>query len=270
MANDFEKAIEQAKYTALPLPRTKSDPTTILEFTHGYLTIVRNPHSCLPDPPISVTEDPSVSLISFTHQFSFDLKGIVGFFAKIFQLGNAKAELEAKSVSKATVQLGGLSHHTIETGALIDYLITQKSATTCYRDILDKDHFTLVAALKANSFTYEFSNSSGVVVKFSAPEAKGLFRADATMDVQVASDGKIVVTSPAYVGYVAWDGKRIAREIEKAKAPIRLGIAAKKPTTSLQPFINASPSTITLVEKALSPADLWQRRLTSMGIHKAA
>lgn len=270
MANEFEKAIEAAKYSALPLPRTKSDPTSIFEFEDGYLTVVRNPHSCLPDPPISITEDPSVSMISFSHQFSFDLKGIVGFFTKIFRLGNAKAELEAKSVSKATVQLGGLSHHTIETGALIDYLIDKKPNTTCMRDILDKDHFTLVAALRAKSFTYEFSNSKGAVVKFSAPEVKGLFQADASVDIRVEADGKIVVTMPTYVGYIAWDGKRIAKEIEKAKAPVRVGITQKRPTTALRPFINASPSTIIAVENALTPDELYQRRLGSMNIRRVA
>jgi hypothetical protein len=89
--------------------------------------------------------------------------------------------------------------------------------------------------------------------------------------VQVASDGKIVVTSPTYIGYVAWDGNRIAKELQKAKAPARLGIAAaKKPVTALQPFVNASPSTIRLVESALTPDELRRRRLASMGIRQAA
>jgi hypothetical protein len=271
MANDFEKAIEEAKYSALPLPRSKSDPTTIFQFTDGHLTIVRNPHSCLPDPPIAVTEDPSVSLLTFSRTFNFELKGIVGFVAKIFGLGSAKADLDVKSVRKATVELGGLSHHTIETGVLMEYLADQKLSTTCMHDILDKDHFTVVAALKANTFTYQFSNSTGVVVNFTGPEAKGLFQASANVDVQVGSDGKIVVTSPTYIGYVAWDGNRIAKELQKAKAPARLGIgAAKKPVTILQPFVNASPSTIRLVESALTPDELRRRRLTSMGIRHAA
>jgi len=271
MTSDFEKAIEQAKYSALPLPRAKSDPTTIFEFTDGHLTIVRNPHSCLPDPPISVTEDPSVSLLSFNRSFSFGLSGIVGFVAKIFGLGSSKADLEVKHVDKATVQLGGLSHHTVQTGELIEYLMGMNPSTACMHDILDKDHFTIVAALKANTFTYEFATNSGAVVKFSGPEAKGLFQAQANVDVQVAADGKIVVTSPTFVGYVAWDGHRIAQEIEKAKKPVRLGVAgARKPTTALAPFVNASPSTITLMEKALSPDQLHQRRLTSMGIRKSA
>jgi hypothetical protein len=271
MANDFEKAIEEAKYSALPLPRSKSDPTTIFEFTDGHLIVVRNPHSCLPDPPIAVTEDPSVSLLTFSRTFNFELKGIVGFFAKIFGIGTAKADLDVKSVRKATVELGGLSHHTIETGVLMEYLMDKKLSTTCMHDILDKDHFTVVAALKANTFTYQFSNSSGITVKFTGPEAKGLFQANASVDVQVASDGKIVVTAPTYIGYVAWDGKRIARELQKAKAPVRLGlVGAQKPVTSIGPFVKASPSTITLVEKALSADELRQRRLASMGIRQAA
>lgn len=276
MANDFEKAIEEAKYSALPLPREKSAPTTIFEFTHGYLTIVRDPHSsCLPDPPLKVTEDPSVSLLTFSRDFNFELKGIVGFVATIFGTSMAKAELEVKNVRKATVQLGGLSHHTIETGVLIEYLMEKNLSTTCMHNILDKDHFIVVAALRANTFTYQFSNSSGAAVKFTGPEANGLFQAKANVDVQVGSDGKIVVTSPTYVGYVAWDGNRIAKELQKAKAPARkapasgLGIP-QKTATDLQPFVKASLSTITLVENALTPHELHQRRLTSMGIRRAS
>jgi len=270
MANDFERAIAKAKYTALPLARTKTGPTTIIGFTDGHFIIVRNEHSCLPDPPIAVTDDPSVDLLAFSREFDFDLKGLVGFVAKIFGIGQAKADLEAKSVRKATVQLGGLSHHTIETGAFIDYLVSMKPTASCLRSILDKDNLTLVAALKANSFTYTFENSAGATVKFTGPEANGLFQASASVDVQVASDGKIVVTSPTYVGYVAWDGKRIAKEIEKAKAPARLGIAgAKKPVTVLLPFAKASASTITLVEKAVTPDEIRQRRLASMGVRPA-
>lgn len=270
MANDFEKALERAKYSALPLPRTKSGPTTIIEFIDGQLIIVRNQHACLPAPPITVTEDPSVDLLAFSREFNFELKGIIGFFAKIFGMGQAKADLEAKSVRRATVQLGGLSHHTIETGALIDYLIEKKPTATCMHNILDKDHLTLVAALRANTFTYTFLNNSGATVKFTGPEAKGLFSVSAAVGVEVAADGKIVVTSPTYVGYVAWDGKQIAREIAKAQAPTRLGIiGAKKPVTALRPFVKASASTITLVEKALTPDEIRQRRLSSMGIRRA-
>ena len=75
MASDLEKALERAKYTALPLPRTKSEPTTIFTFDDGQLYIVRNAHSCLPNPPIAVTIDPAVDTIMFTHQFSFEFKG---------------------------------------------------------------------------------------------------------------------------------------------------------------------------------------------------
>lgn len=271
MPSDFERAIKQAKYSALPLPREKSDPTTIFEFTDGDLTIVRNPHTCLPDPPISVTEDRSVSLLSFNREFKFEVNGIVGFFAKIFGLGSSKADLEVKRVDKATVQLGGLSHHTIQTGELIDYLMSTKVSSTCLHSILDKDHFTIVAALKANTFTYQFSNSTGAVIKFTGPEAQGLLQVGANANVQVNSDGKIVVTAPTYVGYVAWDGHRIAQELEKAKKPIPFGIVGRKPsTTALLPFVNASPSTITLVEKALSPDQLHQRRLNSMRIRDTA
>jgi hypothetical protein len=206
----------------------------------------------------------------FTREFSFDLKGIVGFFAKIFGVGGAKSELEVARVRNATVQLGGLSHHTIETGALVDYLRNLKPATSCFRDILDKDHLTLVAALKVKTFTYAFSDSSGAVVKFAGAEAEGLFKLDASVDVKVASDGKIVVTSPTYVGYVAWDGQRIANELEKAKVSVPLKIPGARKPVMLEPFANALPSTITLLEKALSPLELRQRRFASMGIDRVA
>jgi hypothetical protein len=73
MASDFEKVLEKAKYTALPLPRGKSGPTTVFAFNDGHLFIVRNQHSCLPDPPLSVTEDPAVDLLAFNKQFSFEI-----------------------------------------------------------------------------------------------------------------------------------------------------------------------------------------------------
>lgn len=47
MRTDFERAIESAKYAALPLPRTKTGPTTIIGFTNGHRVIARNQHSCL-------------------------------------------------------------------------------------------------------------------------------------------------------------------------------------------------------------------------------
>ena len=53
--------------------------------------------------------------MTFSREFDFDLKGIGGFFSKIFGIGSAKAELEAKLIRKATVQLGGLAHCTVET-----------------------------------------------------------------------------------------------------------------------------------------------------------
>src|SRR5690242_17141560 len=120
MATDFEKALEKAKYSALPIPRSKSGPTTIFAFTDGHLFIVRNQHSCLPDPPLSIIEDPAVDLLAFSRQFNFQLKGFVAFLAKIFGKATAQTELEIKSVRSASVQLGGLAHCTIETGVLVD------------------------------------------------------------------------------------------------------------------------------------------------------
>jgi hypothetical protein len=42
----------------------------------------------------------------------------VSFLAKMFSLGKADAKFEAKSVTGATVLMGGLQHETIYTGAL--------------------------------------------------------------------------------------------------------------------------------------------------------
>lgn len=43
--------------------------------------------------------------------------------------------------------------------------------------------------------------------------------------MQVASDGKVVVTLRTYIVYVEWDGMRVAMELAKAKVQVRLGIA---------------------------------------------
>jgi len=75
MASDFEKALAKAKYVALPLPRAKTGPTTILTFSDGFLHVVRNEHSCVPDPPVAVTDDPSVDVLAFQRKFSFSAKG---------------------------------------------------------------------------------------------------------------------------------------------------------------------------------------------------
>jgi hypothetical protein len=104
---DLEKVLAQAQYTALPLPGEKSSQTTIYSFHEGQLLIVRDPHTCLPDPPLKVTEDRAVDALQFQREFSFNLKGIVSFFVKIFSLGKAKGEFEAKKVSSATVVMGG-------------------------------------------------------------------------------------------------------------------------------------------------------------------
>lgn len=69
MSSGLEKALEKAKYSALPLPRAKSEPTTIFSFFEGHLFIMRNAHSCLPDPPVETTPDPSVHTLAFTREF---------------------------------------------------------------------------------------------------------------------------------------------------------------------------------------------------------
>jgi len=213
---DLEKVLAQAKYTALPLPRGKSGPTTIYSFQKGKLFIVRQPGTCLPDPPLHITEDPSVDTLQFQREFEFNFKGIVSFLANIFSLGKAKAQFEAKDVSSATVVLGGLQHENVETGALVDFLLDHKR-DSCLQNILDKDNFTVVAALKAATFTYAFRNSKGASISLSLPEVKGLFQADAAVSVSLTEDGKAVVNAPRYVGVVSWKGDQIEKELKKAR-----------------------------------------------------
>jgi len=216
MANELEKALAKAKYSALPLPRQKTGPTTIFSFHDGQLFIVRNAQSCLPDPPIKLTEDASVDTIQFERSYKLDFSAVVGFFLKVFSLGNAKSELEIHNISSATIQMGGISHHTIETGALVDFLVNA-TPSTCVRDLLDKNHLTIIAALQATTFTYTFHNSKGVAVKLSLPEVQSIFKADASIKLEVTNDGKIVVNAPRYVGVITWDGGTIAKEVEKAR-----------------------------------------------------
>jgi hypothetical protein len=213
---DLEKVLAKAKYTALPLPREKSGPTTIYTFHDGQLLIVRDPGTCLPNPPLKVTEDRSADTLQFQRKFEFNLKGIISFLAKVFILGKAEAELETKSVNSATVVLGGLQHETIETGVLIDFLMAH-GRDSCLRDILDKNHLTIVAALKAATFTYTFHNQKGVAVNLTLPEAEGLFKANANVSVSLTQDGKVVVNAPRYVGVVSWKGDEIEKELRKAR-----------------------------------------------------
>ena len=234
---DLEKVLAQAKYTALPLPREKSAPTTIYSFHDGQLFIVRDAHTCLPDPPLKITVDNAVDTLQFQREFQFNFKGIVSFFVKIFNLGKAKAEFEAKNISSATVVMGGLQHETIQTGELIDFLMDSKP-TSCFRDVQDKDNFTVIAALKAASFTYSFHNEKGGSISLTLPEAQGLFQADASVSVSITQDGKVVVNAPRYVGVVSWKGDTIAKELAKARkfagrpslaayqAPLYLNVAA--------------------------------------------
>jgi hypothetical protein len=213
---DLEKVLAKAKYTALPLPRENSGPSTIYSFHDGQLFIVRDPGTCLPNPPLKVTEDHAVDTLQFQREFEFNLKGIVSFLETIFSLGKAKAGLEAKSVSSAIVVMGGLQHETIATGALIDFLVDHKR-DSCLRDILDKNNLTVVAALKAATFTYAFHNSKGAAVTLSLPEVEGLFKANASVSVSLTEDGKAVVNAPRYVGVVSWKGDQIEKEIKKAR-----------------------------------------------------
>jgi hypothetical protein len=189
----------------------------IFSFFEGHLFIVRNAHSCLPDPPLETTPDPSVDTLTFTREFKLEGKALFSFLLKIFGAGGASGELQAKEVRSATVTIGGLSHYTIQTGALIDFLLKQDPKSPCMRDILNKANFLIVAGLRASSFTYNFKNESGATVKFSGPEVNGMFKADASVEVNVLDQGQVVVNSPAFVGVVTWDGNKIGQELLKAR-----------------------------------------------------
>jgi hypothetical protein len=253
MSSELEKALEKAKYSALPLPRAKSEPTTIFSFSDGHLFIVRNAHSCLPNPPLGVTPDPSVDTLTFAREFKFELKTAFSFLLKVFGAGSANAELEARDVHSATVVLGGLSHHTIETGELMDYLLKQDRKSACLRDILNNSNLVIVAALQASTFTYTFKNEKGATVKFSGPEANGMFKAEASVDVRVTEEGKIVVNSPCFIGVVTWSGERIAQELEKARR-FALGMGLRK----------FSPGGV--FELAMKPGEIRARQVASLAI----
>lgn len=247
MATELEQILKKAKYTALPLPRAKAGPTTIYSFHDGQLYIVRNAQACLPLP---VTPDPSVDVLQFSREFKLTLGGVVGLLAKLFGMGNAKAELEVRAIKSASIQLGGLSHETIETGALLDYLLVQPPSP-CLRDLLHPGNLTIVAALQARTSTFTFKTSKGVTVKLSAEEAKGLFRADASIVVEVTDSGQIVVNAPCYVGVISWDGKTMKRELERARR------AAER--HAIQPYRPRN-----LSDPALAPDEIQTRRLRSI------
>jgi len=249
MATELEKALSNARYTALPLPRSKASPNTIYAFQRGQLYIVRNPGTCLKLP---VTEDPTADVLQFDREYGFNLSGIVGLLTRVFGIGNAKAELSVQNVHSASVRLSGLAHMTIETGALIDYLMGLQP-DTCLRDITDKDHLTIVAALRANTFTFTFKSKSGSTISLALPEVKGLFSIDASTSVDVLKSGEIMVNSPSYVGVVSWDGGQIAKEIKRARQ------YAEKPR--LRPFVATPPR-----EGALATTEVWSHQLRSLGL----
>jgi hypothetical protein len=250
MADDLVKVLEKAKYSALPLPRSKAEPTAIFTFTGGKIHVVRNPHSCLPDPPIAITEDASAEILTFSRSFELGVSGLLNFLGKVFGLAGAKAQIDVKKVSSATVQLSGLAHHTIETGALLDYLLTLPPKSSCWRDLGKDENLTVVAALKANSFTYTFHNKSGAVVKFTVEEARQLFKADASVSVESTADGSIVVNAPTFIGFIAWDGKKMRQEREKAQQ--------FRDTPALAPRVPRYTSHY-LIEGAVSPAAVHRR-----------
>lgn len=253
MASDLEKALARAKYVALPLPHAKTGPTTILTFSDGFLHVVRNERSCVPDPPVAVTDDPSVDVLAFQRKFSFSAKALLGFFFKGF--GHANVDLEAKQIRSATVELGGLAHVTIESGAFIDYLLTLTPTTPCYRDLFDERNLTIVAALRAGTFAYTFQNQAGATVKFMLPEATQMFKTDASVDVQIDQSGTIRVTASRYVGVITWNGAKIHKEVERAQRA-RRGIRLAGPL-----YRPVDP-----VDYALTAAEVRSLQLRSLGI----
>jgi hypothetical protein len=249
--SDLEKALHAAGYVALPLPRKAADPTTIFAFTDGHLYIVRNPHTCLPNPPVEVTEDDAVDVVQFDREFGLEMKGVVGLFAKLLGIGDAKVQLDAKDIRSARVRMGGLAHVTIQTGAMVEYLLTQGD-TPCTVDLYEKSHLTIVAALRAHSFTYKFLNRDNLTVQFALPEVEQLFQVDGSVKVVVLTNGEVKVEAPRYVGVVTWDGAAIAREVGKARQSIqRRGGSNLQVTRPL--------------EGALRPSDVEHLRIASIG-----
>ncbi len=261
MATELEQVLKKAKYTALPLPRAKAGPTTIYAFHDGQLYIVRNAQTCLPLP---VTPDPSVDVVQFSREYKFTLGGVVGFLAKLFGTGNAKGELEVHAIKSAAIQLGGLSHETIETGALLDYLLAQKPSP-CLRDLLRPENLTIVAALQAKTFTFTFKTAKGTTVKFSAEEAKGLFRGDASVAIEVSESGQIVVNAPCYVGVISWDGKTMKRELERARRAVtHQAVLPYRPSSLVGPALTSDEIHVRRL-KGLEPLPLRRPRASEAG-----
>jgi hypothetical protein len=247
--SDLDSALRKAGYVALPLPRKAADPTTIFGFTDGHLYIVRNPHTCLPNPPIDIVEDEAVDLIQFDREFGLEMDGIVGLFTKLLGIGDAKVHLDTKEVRSARVRLGGLTHVTIQTGSMIEYLLG-KHNTPCTADLYDKSHLTIIAALRANSFTYKFFNKDNMAIQFALPEVQQLFQAEGGMKVEVLSSGEIAVQAQRYVGVVTWNGTTIEGEVEKFRKPRRRGTTALTAASAL--------------ERALKPSDVDALRIGSI------
>lgn len=256
MASDLETALSKAKYVAFPLPHARTGPTTILTFSDGFLHVVRNESSCVPDPPVSVTTDPSADMLAFQRKFSFTAKGLMGFFMKLF--GQSNVDLEANKISSATIEMGGLAHVTIETGAFVDYLLTLSPKSPCYRDLFDERNLTIVAALRASTFAYTFQNQAGATVKVALPEATQMFQTDASVHVQVDQSGAVRVTAPRYVGMITWDGAKIRKEVERAR---RARLGAHLTGRRYRP--------VDPVDNALTPAQVRALQLASMGIRKS-
>jgi hypothetical protein len=241
MSDGLEKALREAGYSALPLPRGKNGPTTIFSFIRGYPYVVRSAGKCLPDPPIQINKDPTANLIQFDREFESDAKGILGTLANLFGTARAKAHFHVKAIKRATIKLGRLAHVSIATGDMVDFLAAgtrarqtgQRQAITgpdmteiqvaplmreCEVDLFDKENLTIVAALRANTFEYQFFDGSGTAVKLDLKEVSGLFGLGASAKVQVTSEGKVVVKFPTYVGIVTWNGRNMYEAVQKRLA----------------------------------------------------
>jgi hypothetical protein len=258
MATELEKALARSGYVALPLAREGCEPTSVLGFERGQLYVVRNPHKSFPNPPIEITESGSVDAFNLDREFSFKIDGMATFILSTLGIGSARAELEASSVRSATVRMSGLVHHNVETGELIQYLLTHDAASApAIRDVLDPDHMTVVAALSAETFAYTFRTGGGVVVKLSAPEAEQLFKANANIQVSTSSSGSVVVSSRRFVGVLLWSGKKFAQEMKKAREATR------------SPALRSSPRVSSPTAGAVSAAELTEKQLASFGVTRA-
>jgi len=255
MADDLERTLRSKGYTSLPLPRANNGPTTIFGFKKGMPYVVRNAHQCLPDPPNGVTRDQAVDTITLEKSFSFKVSGLTRFLGNVFGGGKADGQFEALGIATASVRMSGLEHQTIQTGVMLEFLVTG-AGEKCARDLFESKNLIVIAALKASTFTYDFRNQKGLAVNLNAEDATTMFRASADTKVSLTESGGVVVTWPSYVGWIMWSGKTLREEVRRRGVPA-VGVGLGRPADPL----DAERPSGTL---ALTPDEVEEMRRTSL------